>query len=93
MISFNKLDLFDDESDDDGSGSGSPGKCDFPFCSDESDGSVGESIGRVRGVGSGILVLTGMKSIGDVVLLFVFLPIGFQFKDVRLIEIFFCSKY
>ena len=31
LPSFNELDLFDDESDNDGSGSGSPGMC--AFCS------------------------------------------------------------
>ena len=30
FLSFDKLDLFDDDSEDDGSGSGSPGTCDFP---------------------------------------------------------------
>ena len=54
LISFDRLDLFDDESDDDGSESGSPGTCDFTFCYDESVGSVGESICCVRGMVSGI---------------------------------------
>ena len=53
-MSFDKLYSFDYESDDDGSISGSPGTCAFPFCYDESVGSVGESVGRVCGVGSGV---------------------------------------
>ena len=71
-MSFDKLDLFDDESNDDGSGSGSPGICAFLFCSGKSVGSASECVGRVRGVESGIFVFTGIKSIGDVVLLVVF---------------------
>ena len=67
LLSFDKLDLFGDESDDDGPGFRSPVPCAFPFVSDESVGSVGESVGRVRGVGSGVFVLTGIKPIGDVV--------------------------
>ena len=50
LVSFDELDLFDDKSDNDGSRSGSPGTCDFPFCSDESVGSVGESFSRFRGM-------------------------------------------
>ena len=46
--------MFDDESDDDGSGYGSPGTFAFPFCSGKSVGSVGESIGCVCGIGSGV---------------------------------------
>ena len=53
-MSFRGLYSFDDESDDDGSISGSPSTCTFPFFSDESVGSVGESVGRVCGVGSGV---------------------------------------
>ena len=44
----------DDESDDDGSGSVSPGMCDFPVCSVN-------SVGRVSGIGSGVFVMTGIK--------------------------------
>ena len=72
--------MFDDDYDDDGSGSGSPGMCTFPFCSDKSVGSVGKSVGRVRGVGSRDLVPTGIDSIGDVVTLVVFVPRGFESK-------------
>ena len=78
--------FFGDESDNDGSGSGSSGMCDFPFCSDN-------SFGRVSGVGSGIFVPTGSESIGDIVPLVVFVPIVVESKDGQLIEIFSCSKY
>ena len=87
-ISFDKLFLFDDESGDGGSGSGSPGTCAFTFCSDKSVGCVYKYFGTVRGVGSGILVLTGIKSIGDVVPLVVFAPKGVESKGGRLIKIF-----
>ena len=40
LLSFGELYLFDDEYDNDGSGSGSPGTCDFPFCSGKSVGPV-----------------------------------------------------
>ena len=52
---------------------------DFPFFSGKSVGSVRESVGRICGVGSVIFVLTGIKSIGDVVLLVVFLPKGVNY--------------
>ena len=72
-MSFDELYLFDDESDDDGSGSGSPGTCTFPFFS-------GNSVSCVSGVDSGIFVRTGIKSIDDVFLLDVFVPRGISFK-------------
>ena len=56
-----------DESDNDGSRSGSPGTCTFPFCS-------GNYIGCVSGVGSGVFVPIGIESIDDVFLLVVFVP-------------------
>ena len=76
MLSFDELDFFDDESDNDGSGSGSPGTCASLFCSGKSIGSVGESVGRFCGVYSGVFVLTGIKSIRDIVLLVLFVPKG-----------------
>ena len=54
LLSFEKLDFFDDESDDDSSGSGSPGMCAFLFCSNKYFGSFGKYVGRVSGVGSSI---------------------------------------
>ena len=79
-MSFNKLDFFDDESNDDGSGSGYPSTCTFPFSSGKSVGSVSESVGRVHGVGSGVFVPTGIESIGDVVPLVMLIPIGVESK-------------
>ena len=83
LLSFNKLNFFG-ESDNDGSGSGSPGK---------SVGSAVESVGGVSGVGFGVFVLTGIKSIGDVVLLVVFVPRGVESKRGRLIGSFWRPKY
>ena len=77
--------FFVDESDDDGSGSGSSGTCALPFCSDESVGSVGKSIICVHGVGSGVFVATGIDSIGEVVPLFVFVPREVKSKGGQLI--------
>ena len=85
--------MFNDESDNEGYGSGSPGKCAFPFCSGKSIGSVGKYVGGVSGVGSGIFVLTGIDSIGDFVSLFVFVPSGVESKGGRLIELFWRPKY
>ena len=52
----------------------------FPFCSGKSVVSVGKYIGSVSGVCSGNLFPTGIKSLGDVVLLFMLLPRGFDSK-------------
>ena len=60
FLSFDELDLFDDESDNDGYGSVSPGTYTFLFCSYNSVGSVGESVGHVRCVGSFVFILTGV---------------------------------
>ena len=79
-MSFDKLDLFGDESENDRSGSRYPGMCDFPFFSDEFVGSLGKSVGCVRGIGSGVFVPTGIESIGGVGLLVVFVPKGVDSK-------------
>ena len=81
MLSFDKLDFFDDESDDDGSGSVSLGTYNFQFCSVD-------SVGRVNGVGSGFFVMNGIKSIGYVIPSVVFVPRGVESKVGRLIELF-----
>ena len=78
MVSFEKLDSFDYDSDKDGYGSGSPGTCAFSFCS-------GKSAGHVNGVGSGDFFPTGIDSIGDAVLLVMFIPRGVKSKGGRLI--------
>ena len=58
MLSFEELYLFDDESDYDGSGSGYPGTCALPVCSDKSIGSFEKSVGGVSGIGSGVFFPT-----------------------------------
>ena len=81
LISFDKFYIFGDDSDDDGSGSGSPGTCTFLFCS-------GNSVGCVSDVGSGIFVPTGIELIGDVFPLVVLVPRGVESKGGRPIELF-----
>ena len=78
--------FFDDESDNDGSGSGSFGTCTFPFCS-------GDYVGHFSGVGSGVFFMTEIESIGDVVLLVMLVPKGFDSKIGQLVEILSRSKY
>ena len=67
--------------------------CVFPFCSGKSVGSVGESVGRVCGVGYGIFVSTGIESICDVLPLLVFLPRVDESKCGQIIELFLRPKY
>ena len=55
FLSSDESYLLNDEPDDDGSDYGSAGACDFPFHFDESVGRVVESVGRVSGMGSGVL--------------------------------------
>ena len=58
LLSFEELDFFNDESDNDGSRYGSPSTCAYPFVSGKTVGSVGKSFGSVSGVGSGNLIPT-----------------------------------
>ena len=67
---------------------GPHGTCAFPFCSGKPVGCVDESVGTVCGVGSGVFVRTGIKSIGDVVPLVAFVPRAVESKGGRLIELF-----
>ena len=83
MVSFDESYSFDDESDNDGSESGSAGTCTFPFFYDESVsrvedsvGCVDESVGRICGMWSGVLFPIVIESIGDVVLMVVLVRIG-----------------
>ena len=99
MLSSEKLYSLDDESDDDGSDSGSAGTCAFPIRFEESIGHINDSVGhvdnsvcRVHGVGSDIFFPTGIKSIGDVVPLVVFVPICVASKGGQLIALFWCPK-
>ena len=54
---------------------------------DDSVGCVDNSICRVCGIGYGVFVLILIESIGDVVMLVMFVPIGVESKGGRLIEI------
>ena len=87
--------MLDDESDNDGSESGSVSTCAFRFLFEDYVGPVDDSIGRVdnsvscvHGVGSGVFFPIGIKSIDDVVPLVVFVPIGVESKCGLLIEMF-----
>ena len=86
---LSRLFFFDDESGNDGSGSGSSGTCAYPFC-------FGNSVGHVSGVGSGISPPTGIESIDDGEMVkCVFVPTGIEsIGDVvpLVIEIFSHSK-
>ena len=84
--------MFDDESDNDGPGSGSTGTCPFPSFSGKSVGSVGKYVGGVSDVGSGVFVLTEIESIGGVAPFFLFVPREGKSKGGRLIELFWCPK-
>ena len=88
MPSVSKSYSFDDESEDNGSESGSTGTCTFPFRFEDYVGRVENSVGRVRGMVSGVLFTIGIKSIGDIVLLIMLVPIGVESKGGQLVEIF-----
>ena len=75
-MSFGELDFFENESENDGSGSGSPGTFALPFSSGKYVGSAGEYVGSVSGIGSGDFVQIVIESFGDVVMLVMFIPIG-----------------
>ena len=64
-MSFDELCLFNDEYDNDGSISRSPGTRAFPFLSGKTVGSAGESVGSVSGVGSVHFVPILIESVGD----------------------------
>ena len=87
MVPFEELDLLEDEYDDEGSYSGSTVTCAFHFCFDEYFGCVrdyvgcvDDSVGCVSGVGYDVSPLTGIESIGDVVLLVIFVQKGVKSK-------------
>ena len=87
FLSSYKAYFLNDESENDGSESGSAGTCAFPFCFDESVGRVGDSVvrfddsvGCVRGMKFGVFVPTGIESIGEIVPLVAFIPKGVKTK-------------
>ena len=65
----------------------------FLFCSGKSVGSDDKSVGSGSVVGSGNFFLSGIESLGDIVLLFVFVPRGVESKVGQLIESFCRPKY
>ena len=85
FLSWDELDFLDDDSDYDGSDSGSSGTCAFPVCFDD-------CVGRVSGVGHGIFIPIEVKSNCDIFSFAVFVPIGVDSKGGRLIKIFWCSN-
>ena len=85
FLSWDESNRLYDESEDDGSDSESAGMCDFSF-------HFNYSVGRVRGVDSGVFVPIGVNSNFDVVPLVVFVQIGVKSKGGRLIEIFWRPK-
>ena len=91
--------MHNDESEDDGSDSGSAGTRSLTFffeesvgCIDNSVGCVDDSIGCVCGVRSRVFDPTVIYSIGDVVMLVVLVPIGVKSKGGQLIEMFWRPK-
>ena len=73
LITF--FSFFDYESDNCGSGSGSFGTCTYSFF-------FGDSVDHVSSIGSGVFVLLGIKSIDDVLLLFVLKKLVVESKVV-----------
>ena len=59
--------------------------CAFPFCFDD-------SVGSVRGVGYGVFVTVGIESNFDYVMFVMFVPIVVESKGGRIIEIFWRLK-
>ena len=87
LVTFDELDLFSHYSDTDGSGSVSPCTFAFPFSSGNSVGSSSQSVGSVSGVGFGGFFPTGIESLGDVVILVLFVLIGVESKGGQLIGV------
>ena len=81
LLSSDKSDLIDDESDDDGFNSGSSGKYAFSL-------SFKDSVGHISGLGFGIFSLIRVNSKCDIVVFVLFMSIGVKYKGVRPIELF-----
>ena len=73
------------ESDDDSSDSGSSGTCSFPLRFEN-------YVGRVSGLGSGVIIPTGFESKCDVFVFVSFISIGVESKGGWLIEKSWCSN-
>ena len=86
LLSSDESDFFNDESDDDGSESGSAGTCAFPFCSDD-------SVGHFSGMGTNIFVPTGIESNCDVGTFVLSVLIGVESKGGRLIKMLLRSNF
>ena len=89
FMSSYQSDSFDDESDGDGSDSGSSGTYSFCAFSLRFD----DSVGSVNGLGSGIFLPTGVNSKSDIFAFYVFVPTGVEYRGGRLIEMFWRSNY
>ena len=85
FLSSGKSDSLNDEYDDDGSESGYSSTCSFPL-------QFYDSIGRVSGLGSGLLISTGVKYKCDVFVFVVFVPIGVESKGGQLVKKFWRSN-
>ena len=85
FLSLYESDSLDDESDNNGSDSGSSGTCNLPCLFDD-------SVDCVIGLGSGIFVPIGVRSKCDVVTFVVFVPIVVESKGGQLIEMIWRSN-
>ena len=75
LMSSDESDLIDDDSDYDGSDSGSSGTyyfCTFSFCFED-------SVGSVSSLGSGVFAPIGVEPEGDIFVFDVFVPIGVEY--------------
>ena len=80
LMPLDELYSLNDESDNDGSDSGSACTRAFTFCFDDFVGHVENYVGRVYDMGSGVFVPVVIESNCDVVPLVVFLEIGVESK-------------
>ena len=85
LISSDECNSLDDVFENDGSDSGSSGKCDFPL-------RFYEYVGIVNGLGSDGFVPIVVDSKCDIVTFAVFVPTGVESKSGQLIKIFWRSN-
>ena len=88
LLSSDKSDLIDDESEDDGPDYGSSGTYIFKYVSLRFDNYVGSA----SGLGSGVFISTGVDTKCDIFAFDVFLPISVESKVGRLIEVLWRSN-